>query len=166
MKTLTKYGVALIILGISAYKFHVEQKSSADKISILETENKSLKESVEKYKALEQKKSGSKAKTYYPDGTLQSESESYAESMSEIESEKRLQELIEARSKVVVIENKKNHMASVYLTFDELADIPRMKPDGGGGDYQYRVAGEWFAGGGLQRRQDETVYKTTTSFMW
>lgn len=161
------FAAPFVYLGLKNAKSQEERMiAAADKISILETENKQLKEQVEKYKASELKKASAKSKTYYPDGTLQSESESYSESQTDIESEKRLQEIIEARFKAVVIVNKKENIITAYATFSSFGDLIKLKPDGGGGLYQRRLIGEWFLGGGLEKNSIETSSKLATSIMW
>lgn len=171
-QTIKNVMIGLMIVGALYFCYKVKQrndgadKAKADMIATLETENKQLKEQVEKYKASELKKASAKSKTYYPDGTLQSESESYSESQTDIESEKRIQEVIEARSKAVVIVNKKENILTAYATFNGFTDLIRLKTEGGGGLYQRRLAGEWFAGAGLEKNSIETQTKLATSIMW
>lgn len=167
MKTPIKYFLLIAVAAFGLWKFYVEQKTHVDKITSLQTELEQSKTENEKLKLSIKSLSVAKEKTYYPNGQLQSEKDLTVSVDTQIETERQLQEMMKAKSSLVVAEiTRKDRLVSLWLTFGSFADIAAMRPDGFGGSYQHRLIGEWFAGAGAERRKDESVTKATTSFMF
>lgn len=171
LKAVKYYVLAAVICFVAGYLLRSEPEVKIETRVDLEAQKAFEEKLKAEYKKLSEQlaKYYSSKKTYYPDGTLQSEEQASVEEsktdseMQLVESQQKLDEFVKASLQQTVTIEKDDNILTIWGSIT-VGSVMQQKFQEYGFLYQRRVVGSVFGGAGAAKTEVETKGLVATSF--